>query len=194
MRFSAIILAGGQSSRMGRDKALLEVDGKSLLARQIELVREVGAAEVFISGRAGVDYAAFGCGVLQDEFQNAGPLAGIARGLSVLREPLLLVLAVDMADMRGDFLKKLLANCRPDVGAVPQVNEFIEPLAAVYPKAAVDGIQKLLAQSKTGGSPGAKHFAKTCVEAGWARFVTVTPAEAEFFKSWNSPSDLPGAP
>ncbi len=68
MNFSAVILAGGKSSRMGRDKAWLEFDGQSLLARQIACVRRAGASEVFISGRAGVDYSAFGCPVMEDEF------------------------------------------------------------------------------------------------------------------------------
>jgi hypothetical protein len=53
MNFSAIILAGGKSSRMGRDKAWLEVGGKTLLARQIELAGPLARSEVFISGRTG---------------------------------------------------------------------------------------------------------------------------------------------
>jgi molybdopterin-guanine dinucleotide biosynthesis protein A len=53
MKFSAVILAGGRSQRMGCDKAWLLFEGKSLLARQIELVRQVEPEEIFISGRAG---------------------------------------------------------------------------------------------------------------------------------------------
>src|SRR5258705_13766374 len=89
MNFSAVILAGGKSSRMGRDKAWLEAGGQSLLARQIGLVRELGAAEVFISGRADADYSEFGCRVLQDKFPDAGPLAGIERALDATTSPLL---------------------------------------------------------------------------------------------------------
>ncbi len=51
MNFSAVILAGGQSRRMGRDKAWLKRDGKTLLERQVELVRFLGVTEIFISGR-----------------------------------------------------------------------------------------------------------------------------------------------
>ena len=81
MIFSAVILAGGKSLRMGRDKAWLEIEGQTLLARQIALARETGAAEIFISGRADADYSAFGCPVLQDGFPDAVPLAGIERAL-----------------------------------------------------------------------------------------------------------------
>jgi molybdopterin-guanine dinucleotide biosynthesis protein A len=189
--FSAVILAGGKSSRMSRDKALLDIGGKTLLARQIELVREIGAAEIFISSRAGVDYSGFGCRVLEDEFQDFGPLAGIARGLDAVREPLLLVLAVDMANMRGNFLEKLSTNCSEVLGVVPVVNGTIEPLAAFYPKSANDLIQKMLAASRPVNSPGAKHFAERCAQAGLARFVTVPPDEVGFFENWNFPADLP---
>ncbi|MCL4790411.1 MAG: NTP transferase domain-containing protein [Verrucomicrobia bacterium] len=80
MNFSAVILAGGKSSRMGRDKAWLPLDGQPLLARQIELVRELTPKEIFISGLADTDYTSLGCPVLTDEFADAGPLAGIAAG------------------------------------------------------------------------------------------------------------------
>lgn len=56
MNFSAVILAGGKSSRMGRDNAWLQVDGQPLLARQIRLARELGAAEALL--RSGCNAAA----------------------------------------------------------------------------------------------------------------------------------------
>ena len=193
MNFDAVILAGGKSSRMGRDKAFLEFSGQPLLARQISLACGIGASEIFISGRARVDYSIFNCPVLKDQFPNAGPLAGMASALDAVRQPLLLVLAVDMANMTGDFLKKLHAHCQNGAGAVPLCDGVIEPLAAFYPKSTGELAQKLLARSKHEHSPGAKHFAELCVQAGLARFVTVAPDEASLFKNWNSPADLPSA-
>jgi hypothetical protein len=64
--FSAVILAGEKPARMMPDKAFVKIGGRTLLARQIELVRAAGAAEVFISGRDGVDYSIFGCPVLKN--------------------------------------------------------------------------------------------------------------------------------
>ena len=78
MKFSAVILAGGKSIRMGRDKAWLPLDGQPLLARQIAVVRELDPVELFISGRNDTDYSSLGYPVLQDAFPDAGPLAGIA--------------------------------------------------------------------------------------------------------------------
>jgi molybdopterin-guanine dinucleotide biosynthesis protein A len=191
MNFSAVILAGGKSSRMGRDKAWLEVGEQTLLARQIQLAQAAGATEIFVSGRAGVVYPAFGGRVLEDKFQAAGPLAGIECALNAASEPLLLVLAVDMADLPSDFLKAISTRCRDGMGAVPLVKGMIEPLAAFYPRTAGSLIQKILAGANPAHSPGAKHFAAQCVQAGLARFITVPPEAAGWFKSWNSPEDLP---
>src|SRR5688572_9023694 len=104
MTFNAVILAGGQSRRMGRDKAWLEVEGQPLIRRQIKLAREIGATEVFISGRPDCDYSTLGCPGLTDQFSNAGPLAGIERALDTATAPLLLVLAVDLPRLTPDVL------------------------------------------------------------------------------------------
>jgi molybdopterin-guanine dinucleotide biosynthesis protein A len=189
MKFSAVILAGGKSSRMRRDKALLEVDRHPLLTRQIRLARESGADEVFISGRAGSDYSAFGVHVLMDNFQNAGPLAGIESALGKSPSPLLLVLAVDMPDMNADLLRRLVTYCTRIAGAIPRVNGTIEPLAAFYPKNAAWIAAALLAAET--GARSAKHFAERCVAAGLATFVDLPAQDAQFFTNWNSPADVP---
>lgn len=184
MNFSAVILAGGKSSRMGRDKAWLEIDGQTLLARQIALVRAVGAYEVFISGRAGANYSAFDCRVLLDQFPDAGPLAGIERALDASASPLLLVLAVDMPEMTEAILRKLISGCSGVCGVIPKTKTGVEPLAAVYPKAA---LTRLMIELQGGNAPGARWLAQECVTAGLAQFLAVGDAEAGCFASANSP-------
>ena len=66
MDLSAVILAGGESRRMGRDKAWMELEGQPLVALAVEKVRALGVTEIFISGRAGQDYSALTCPVLFD--------------------------------------------------------------------------------------------------------------------------------
>jgi molybdopterin-guanine dinucleotide biosynthesis protein A len=188
MTFDAVILAGGTSSRMGRDKAFLEFGGQTLLARQIALTREVGAREVFISGREGVDYSAFGCRVLVDNFPNSGPAAGIERALEICASPLILVLAVDMPAMNAAMLRRLLASCDGVGGVIPKTRTGIEPLAAIYPKAARDNpAVRCGTELQQGRAPGARWLAQECVAAGLARFVEVSDADAEFFVSANTP-------
>ena len=186
MNFSAVILAGGKSSRMGRDKAFLEINGQPLLARQVQLVRAAGAGEVFISGRTGTDYSAFGCHVLQDEFPDAGPLAGIERALTKASESLLLVLAVDLPAMNTEFLRGLAVHCRENCGAIPRAAGNIEPLTAFYPKAALPLAVTLLAAQ----SNAVKQFAEQCVKSSLARFFDVAPDDARRFQNWNSPADF----
>lgn len=74
--FAAFVLAGGKSTRMGMDKAFVTLDGKTLLARALEVARAV-TAEVRIVGDA-AKFAAFGP-VVEDEFRGCGPLGGFTR-------------------------------------------------------------------------------------------------------------------
>ena len=172
---------------MGQDKAFVEVDGESLLARQIALVREVGACEVLISGRDGADYSAFGYRVLVDKFPDAGPLAGIERALDASTSPLLLVLAVDMPTMNATMLRRLLASCTAVRGATPRTMDGIEPLVAIYPKSA---LEKLKLELQQGPAPGVRWLAQACVDSGSAQFVDVSDADAGCFASANSPEEF----
>jgi len=186
MNFSAVILAGGKSSRMGRDKAWLIIEGQPLLARQIQTVRETGASEVFISGRDGVDYAEFGCPVLHDGFLDSGPLAGIERALAVCANPLLLALAVDMPCITSDVLRMLRVHCSQECGVVPRCGGIIEPVAAFYPKAALPMVTDLLRQNLN----SVKEFSRNCARLGLARFIDLPKHEAALFANWNSPEDF----
>jgi molybdenum cofactor guanylyltransferase len=185
MNFSAVILAGGQSRRMGRDKAWLPVNGQPLLLRQIDVARQLAPAEVFISGRVDTDYTRLGCPVLHDNFADAGPLAGIERALKAASSPLLLVLAVDMPNMSAAFLRRLAANCTDATGSIPRLNGFIEPLAAFYPKSA----QALAEAQLRGSQRAAAFFAERCVQSGLAKFYDLSAGDAGNFANWNTPMD-----
>jgi molybdopterin-guanine dinucleotide biosynthesis protein A len=186
MLFSAVILAGGKSRRMGQDKAWLEVEGQPLIRRQIELARSVGAAEVFVSGRTDCDYSALGCPVLRDEFTDAGPLAGIERALYTTASPLLLVLPVDLPRLTTLVLRDLLSHCTPQAGAIPRIKEQIEPLVALYPRAA----HKLAVARLSDGKNAVRDFAQDCVSEQLAVFRDMPSETAAGFSNWNSPTDL----
>ena len=121
MNLSAVILAGGESRRMGRDKAWLEMGGQPLIRRALSTVRDSGIQGIVISGRAGADYSSLGCPVLFDLEPGCGPLGGIERALSAATAPLVLVLAVDLPGVTAAFLRKLAAHCDPLTGAVPKL-------------------------------------------------------------------------
>ncbi len=186
MRFSAVILAGGRSSRMQQDKAFLPCRGTTLLARQVGLARELAPAEIFISGRPGADYGAFGLPVLLDRFADLGPLAGVERALGKSHSPLLLVLAVDLPDLTADFLRGLAGRCRAGRGVVPRTAQGLEPLAAYYPKALQPAAAALLAE----GRPAMTGLVRHGVEAGLLDECPCPPQDVGQFVNWNGPEDL----
>lgn len=183
---SAVILAGGRSSRMGRDKAWIEWAGRPLIAHALEKVRRLGVAEVFISGRPGVDYTALGCPVLLDLEPDRGPLGGIERALRECASPLLLVLAVDLPHVTPALLAGLLAACDVRTGAVPKLEDKLEPLAAIYPRRCHARARAALRQARL----AARDFAAACLRERAVRAFPVAAADAGCFANWNRPDDL----
>src|SRR3974377_2140775 len=90
---TAFVLAGGKSSRMGRDKAFLVFRGQTLLERALQSLRAV-TSKVYVVG-AREKFCSFGP-VVEDVYPDRGPLAGIHAALSTSDTELNLVLAVDM--------------------------------------------------------------------------------------------------
>jgi molybdopterin-guanine dinucleotide biosynthesis protein A len=187
MNFSAVILAGGESRRMGCDKAWIEVKGRPLLSRAVATVRRAGAVEVFVSGRQDGHYAGMDCPVLLDLKPGGGPLGGIERALSVMNSPLLLVLAVDLPKMTTVFLRKLIFRCDENIGVVPKLRGELEPLAAIYPKRCHALVLDALRNKRL----AARDFAKTCLRDGAVRTFVVAVADCVRFANCNSPGDLP---
>ncbi len=125
------ILTGGKSSRMGADKALLEFNGQTLLARAVEALR--GASLDFAIVGDPEKYAGYG-DVVQDVFVGCGPLAGIHAALQHSPAELNLVLAVDMPFVSSaliQFLLDVAGNCGAVV-TVPRAGRGFQPLCAVY--------------------------------------------------------------
>jgi len=187
--FAALILAGGESRRMGRDKAWVEWAGQPLIRLAVEKVRALGLAETYISGRAGEDYAALGCPVLLDRQAGLGPLSGIERGLSECRAPLLLVLAVDLPCVTPHLLTRLCARCDPRTGVVPSLRGRLEPLVAVYPRRC----HVLAVTALMHARLAVADFARACLREGAVRRWRVPAADAASFLNWNRPEDRPPA-
>jgi molybdopterin-guanine dinucleotide biosynthesis protein A len=129
---SAFILAGGKSTRMGRDKAFLEYQGRTLLARALDLGRSV-ASEVRIVGSQ-ERFAPFAA-VVEDVFRDCGPLGGIHAALLASRTELNVMLAVDTPRISTAFLQYLIGQARKASDAavvVPRAGGGWQPLCAVY--------------------------------------------------------------
>lgn len=101
-KFGAIILCGGASRRMGRDKALLDWDGARAVDRVAALAKAVGAEALVTAG------ADLGLPWVADDEAFAGPVGGVLAGARALGTARLLVLAVDAPTVTADDLAPLL--------------------------------------------------------------------------------------
>ena len=128
---TVFVLAGGKSTRMGKDKAFLEFKGRILLARALELAAGAGQ-EVRIVGDPR-KFAAFGR-VIEDIYRERGPLGGIHAALKSSSTELNLMLAVDLPFMQLNFLKYLIsvAGETRALVTVPRPTDGLQPLCAVY--------------------------------------------------------------
>ncbi|MCX6952098.1 MAG: molybdenum cofactor guanylyltransferase [Verrucomicrobia bacterium] len=185
--FSAILLAAGRSTRMGRDKALLEADGVPLWRRQRDVLRAAGAAEIFLSARDDQPWLPHASGfaaVLFDGVSVGGPIIGLTAGLERASHGHLAVLAIDLPRMSPAWFAALLADCTPGVGVVGKRGEFFEPLAAVYPKELMMSGWEALVR----GDFSLQHFIAAAVAEGKLRVREIAAADAVLFENWNEPS------
>jgi len=189
--FDAVLLAGGRSMRMGRDKALLPHPGSGhpLVLHQLKTLRAAGATEVFLAVRAGTDYPSVPADVrrLHDD-GTRGPIAGIAAALAVCTRPRLLVLAVDLPGVTPALLRDWLARSPTELGFVPLGRGVTEPLCALYPRTALPFFETAL---------NAERFAlRGVVEelraTGLMHPIGLKPVEATALANWNSPADMSG--
>jgi len=128
---AAFILAGGKSTRMGAEKAFVALDGRTLLARALDLARSV-THDVRIVGEA-AKFAVF-APVVEDVFPGCGPLGGIHAALRASPAELNLILAVDMPFVPPALLPFLITRARNSAAmvTVARAGGGWQPLCGVY--------------------------------------------------------------
>lgn len=184
LRFSGAVLVGGHSTRMGTDKALLRLPGgETLLAHGVNELRAAGATEVLVSVRAAQSYGITGTREVPDPTVESGPLAGIVSVLVAAKEPLVCVLAVDLAAVNAAFLSSLVRLAQPGSGIVPEDGEGLQPLAAIYPVVAVSRAQRALAERRL----SLRAFVAELEREGLMRRVALDAANATVLRNCNTP-------
>jgi molybdenum cofactor guanylyltransferase len=186
MTFSALLLAGGESRRMGRDKATMGLGGRPLWKRQLELLRALCPEQIFISARTQPAWLPNNVELLLDDPPSRGPLSGLAKALVTLRTTHLIALAVDMPFMTADEFRKLLERTREDCGVVPIVWDRAEPLAAIYPAAAAADFQRALA----GSDFSLQSLVSKLAAAAKIKLWPVANEAVHLYRSVNEPSDV----
>jgi ABC-type transporter Mla maintaining outer membrane lipid asymmetry ATPase subunit MlaF/molybdopterin-guanine dinucleotide biosynthesis protein A len=186
LELSAFILAGGKSTRMGRDKAFVLFEGRTLLERSLELVRSI-TQQVWIVGER-ERFSAFGS-VIEDVFQGRGPLAGIHAALRASQTDLNLMLAVDVPFVKPEFLKYLVeqANASAALVTVPRSEKGFQPVCAMYRRAFADFAESSLRYGKNKIDPLFAQVSTRVIEEQEILSLGFSP---EIFRNLNTPEDL----
>lgn len=186
MHLSAVILAGGQSRRMGQDKAWVQYQGRPLVSATVERVKSIGIDELFISARPDQDYSALNCRVLFDAEMSFGPMTGIEKALARMTSDFLLVLPVDLPRMTPVCLAKMMRCCDRLTGAVAELHGEIEPLVAIYPRRCHQYALKHIAHADY----AVRSFASACLHDHAVRVFRVPNSQSVCFANCNTPQDL----
>lgn len=142
MLITGIILSGGQSTRMGTDKAFIQIEGKTLLENAIEICRPFCSNILISSNRA--EHGKFGHKVIPDEIENCGPLGGIYSCLNQTETDWNFIISVDAAFVEPDFVSFIISETADFDTVVPFHKNGKEPLVAMYHKKALFEIKKML--------------------------------------------------
>ncbi|MFA7343896.1 MAG: NTP transferase domain-containing protein [Terrimicrobiaceae bacterium] len=184
----AALVAGGNSTRMGRDKAGIEIAGMPLWQRQLDLLGSV-CEHVAVSAMQPPSWKPDRCVFVKDSPLARGPLAGLLGTLEWAASTdasHLLALAVDLPRITPGILHRLLDECRQGRGSVREGPAGFEPLCAVYPVEAL----ALLKDIADAGSFKLQDAVGCLVSHGLLAVQAFAPGEAEAFFNLNSPEDL----
>lgn len=139
---TAIILAGGKSSRMGRDKGLVNLNGKAMISHVLASVRHIANNIIIVANNN--KYNQFGYIVYGDILKDCGPMGGIYSGLTYSTTENNLVISCDIPFISTELLGYIVKNSYDCDIAIPVHNEKLEPLCAIYSKKCVQKLKDLL--------------------------------------------------
>ena len=183
-----VILAGGQSTRMGTEKALMPLAGRPVLAHVIERLQPQ-VAQIFLNANGDTArFAGFGLAIVPDDpaFPLAGPLAGVLAALEFAAQAGfddMAAVPCDAPFLPPDMVARLAASRQPGEVACCASTDGIEPLFALWPIAAAPALRAFL---QNGG-----RRARDAV-MGLPHHVVTYPARADqpnFFLNLNRPGD-----
>ncbi len=141
---TAVIMAGGASSRMGVDKSMLAIDGRPMIERISEQLRGT-FDQILISANEADKYIHLGFEVVPDKVPGQGPLMGIASAMEASSNELNFVVACDIPNIDIRFVRRMLAEAEENDIVVPETRDGkYEPLFAVYNKSALVAINEVL--------------------------------------------------
>lgn len=146
---AAVLISGGKASRLdGRVKALIEIGGRTILQRQLDVLRSRFPV-IAVAANDASPYHGTGLPVLADQVLGQGPLAGISSALRWCRRPYLLAVAGDMPFVDPRLIDLMLCRRWPGVDVIaPFVGDRPQPLFALYARTCLPAVERRLAAGR----------------------------------------------
>jgi molybdopterin-guanine dinucleotide biosynthesis protein A len=144
---TAIILAGGKSSRLGRDKALEKIGGKYLIERVIGSLSQLGD-DIIVVTAAPNQLSDLNVEKVIDTYPRTGAKVGLCTGINASLSFYSLVVACDMPFLNIDLLRYLLDSASGFDAVIPRIGDKIEPLHAVYSKNCISVLEEHIRKGK----------------------------------------------
>ena len=146
--FTGIILAGGKSTRMGKNKALIHIEGIPIIERICVLFKKLFQEVWIITDQTEV-FHGLGAKLHDDLIPNLGALGGLYSGLVLASFPHSFCVACDMPFLREPLIDYLVGGIDGFAAVVPRTKDGWQPLHAVYSKSCLEVITEVVAEKKT---------------------------------------------
>jgi molybdenum cofactor guanylyltransferase len=148
--WTGLVFAGGSSERMGRDKALVRLAGRTLLERAVATIHEAGGTPLVLGARreaSGLDGVRF-ADEAADGSDRLGPLLALRHGLRACGTRVAVALACDLPLVPPDLLRFLAAEAESHPAVVPRAMGELQVLTAAYTSSCREAIERRLAAGK----------------------------------------------
>jgi molybdopterin-guanine dinucleotide biosynthesis protein A len=180
------IMAGGQSSRMGRDKSFVLFEGRPMIEIVRETVAGLGDETLLITNKPD-EYAYLNLPMVSDVYPGLGPLGGIYTAVHAAAAPHVLVVACDMPWLNRPLLEYLIRLRETAAVVVPRWDKYPEPLHAIYSKACLEPIATMLNEKRL---KIAGFFGQVTVRFVERGEIEQFDGNGRSFANINSPEDL----
>lgn len=147
LEITGVLLTGGESRRMGQNKALLEINGKSLIQKNLDVLKNI-CSEVIISSRDEKLYHGYGYPVIPDVLKGKGPLGGLYSVLQKANYEKVFLVGCDMPFINEEAIRWLFQELEDFDTVVPYIDGKMHPLHAFYHRRIMPVIEEKLYNDK----------------------------------------------
>jgi molybdopterin-guanine dinucleotide biosynthesis protein A len=146
-KMTAIILAGGNSVRMGENKAFIQIDGIPIITRIQSLFKELSEEVIIVTNQKDL-FKNFDSNTYTDLLPDRGALGGLYTGIFFSSYPYSFCVACDMPFLKRSLVQFLIRHTKDEDALVPRTRDGLQPLHAIYSKRCLDAIKKVMDQGK----------------------------------------------